>query len=143
MQFVPDTIKSDGLLMLVAIIWGFAFVAQRSGMEVIGPFAFNGARLALGTLSLVPFLLLQKRREARKSRVDDPGRLSPRSRMLWAVTAGTVLFLAVSLQQIGLVSTTAATQASSPASMSSWYLCWDSSWGEPRESGSGSAPCWP
>ena len=107
MQFVRDTIKSDGLLMLVAIIWGFAFVAQRSGMEVIGPFAFNGARFALGTLSLVPFLLLQKRREARNSRVDDPGRLSPRSRMLWAVTAGTVLFLAVSLQQIGLVSTTA------------------------------------
>ncbi len=107
MQFVRDTIKSDGLLMLVAIIWGFAFVAQRSGMEVIGPFAFNGARFALGTLSLVPFLLLQKRRKARQSRVDDPGRLSPRSRMLWAVAAGTVLFLAVSLQQIGLVSTTA------------------------------------
>ena len=41
-------LKSDTLLLLTAIIWGFGFVAQRAGMEYVGPFTFNGARFALG-----------------------------------------------------------------------------------------------
>lgn len=102
-MFVKDMIKSDGLLLLVAIIWGFAFVAQRSGMEVIGPFAFSGVRFALGAVSLLPVLMIQRRREARDGFI----RLSPLKRIMWAVTAGTVLFIAASLQQVGLVKTTA------------------------------------
>jgi drug/metabolite transporter (DMT)-like permease len=43
-----STIRSDLLLLLAAIIWGFAFVAQRLGMEHIGPFLFNGIRFAMG-----------------------------------------------------------------------------------------------
>jgi len=38
------TLKSDALLLLTATIWGFAFVAQRVGMDFVGPFAFNGIR---------------------------------------------------------------------------------------------------
>ena len=105
MKSVQEMIKADGLLLLVAIIWGFAFVAQRSGMEVIGPFAFGAARFALGALSLLPLLVLQRKREARKGIL--PGRLSLRNRVLWGVVAGAVLFVAASLQQIGLVYTTA------------------------------------
>jgi len=101
-----DAIKADGLLLLVAIIWGFAFVAQRSGMAVIGPFAFNGVRFALGALSLAPILYLQRRREARKGGPALP-RLPPGTRLLWAGGAGAVLFTAASLQQMGMVSTTA------------------------------------
>jgi drug/metabolite transporter (DMT)-like permease len=48
-----STIRSDLLLLLAAIIWGFAFVAQRMGMEHIGPFLFNGIRFALGAGVLV------------------------------------------------------------------------------------------
>lgn len=99
-----DFIKSDGLLLLVAIIWGFAFVAQRSGMEVIGPFAYGAARFALGALSLVPVLIVQRRRAA------TPGahpRMSLTARIVWSVIVGVVLFTAASLQQIGLVHTTA------------------------------------
>ena len=51
------TLKSDALLLLTATIWGFAFVAQRVGMDFVGPFAFNGIRFALGSLVLVPFVL--------------------------------------------------------------------------------------
>jgi len=36
------TLKADTLLLLTALIWGFAFVAQRVGMEYVGPFTFNG-----------------------------------------------------------------------------------------------------
>jgi len=102
-MLVKDMIKSDGLLLLVAVIWGFAFVAQRSGMEVIGPFAFSGVRFALGAVSLLPVLMIQRRRQARNGSI----RLSPGRRVMWAVTAGTALFIAVSLQQVGLVKTTA------------------------------------
>ena len=74
-------------------------------MEVIGPYAFNAARFALGTLSLLPLLVLQRSREARKGL--SPARMSLRSRVLWGVAVGTILFVAASLQQIGLVYTTA------------------------------------
>ncbi|MDR2618660.1 MAG: EamA family transporter, partial [Treponema sp.] len=47
---------ADVLLLLTAGIWGFGFVAQRSGMEYIGPFAFNGIRFLLGSLSLLPLI---------------------------------------------------------------------------------------
>ena len=100
MKFVKETLKADGLLLLVAIIWGFAFVAQRSGMDHIGPFAFNGARFALGALSLLPVLLLQRRRDREKGGATHA--LPPRQRMLWSAAAGAVLFLAATLQQVGL-----------------------------------------
>ncbi|OQY13039.1 MAG: hypothetical protein B6I31_01840 [Desulfobacteraceae bacterium 4572_19] len=45
------TIKSDILLIITATIWGATFVAQRIGMEYIGPFTYNAIRFALGTLT--------------------------------------------------------------------------------------------
>ena len=57
------TLKSDALLLLTAIIWGFAFVAQRAGMDYVGPFTFTGIRFALGSLVLFPFVLLINRKK--------------------------------------------------------------------------------
>jgi drug/metabolite transporter (DMT)-like permease len=48
-------LKADLLLLLTAVIWGFAFVAQRVGMDHMGPFTFNGIRFSLGALALLPF----------------------------------------------------------------------------------------
>ena len=50
-------LRADLLLLLTALIWGFAFVAQRVGMEYVGPYYFNAARFALGCLPLIPFVL--------------------------------------------------------------------------------------
>jgi len=47
--------RSDSLLMLAAIIWGSAFVAQRVGMNYVGPLTFNGVRFALGAIVLLPW----------------------------------------------------------------------------------------
>jgi drug/metabolite transporter (DMT)-like permease len=41
------TVKSDALLLTTAVIWGFAFVAQRVGMDYVGPFTFNSIRFAI------------------------------------------------------------------------------------------------
>ena len=104
---VRQVLKADGLLLLTAIIWGTAFVAQRSGMAVIGPFAFSAARFALGTLVLVPLLILGKRRAPSPPGPNAGPRLAAGARLAWAALAGLVLFTAANLQQIGMVHTTA------------------------------------
>ena len=55
------------LLLTASVIWGFAFVAQRAGMEHVGPFLFNGIRFLLGSLTLVPVLLFRRRRSTLKT----------------------------------------------------------------------------
>lgn len=100
-----QTIKSNLFLLLTAVIWGLAFVAQRIGAQYLGTFAFNGIRFALGSLSLVPLLLCS----AKKSGAEGTSDLS---QLLKAgITAGTVLFIASSLQQIGLAETSAGKAA--------------------------------
>lgn len=49
-------------LLLAALIWGFAFVAQVQGMDLMSPMFFNATRFTLGALSLVPILLWQRGR---------------------------------------------------------------------------------
>jgi len=110
---------SELLLLLTAAIWGFAFVAQRVGMEHVGPFAFNGLRYALGALAVLPLCLASRRRAgaAALSATADGGRgaapegargaLSGPRALAACALAGSVLFLGASLQQLGLVTTTA------------------------------------
>ena len=99
----PATLKTgdwraDLLLLLVAIIWGFGFVAQRAGMEHVGPLTYNGLRFLLGGLCLIPFA----RRESRH-RCSDQTLLS----RFAGVIAGLVLFGGATLQQWGIQFTTA------------------------------------
>jgi len=53
-------IKTDLILLLSALIWGFAFVAQRAGMQYIGPFTYNAIRFAMGGLFLIPIVYKKK-----------------------------------------------------------------------------------
>ena len=89
-------LKTDTLLLLTSAIWGFAFVAQRAGMETIGPFTYNGVRFLLGALTLLPLSLILSRKKG-----------GPRLRISDAAIAGALLFFGSSLQQVGLVYTTA------------------------------------
>lgn len=91
----PRAWRADSLLLLTALIWGTGFVAQRLGMDSIGPMLFNGLRFALGALVLLP-LLLRDRRPARESAL--PG----------GILAGGVLFVAAAFQQAGLQYTSVA-----------------------------------
>jgi len=100
-------LQSNVVLLLAAAIWGFAFVAQRVGMEYVGPFTFNGVRFALGALSLVPLILFYKQRADEKELKKQDLKKVVGVGML----AGMVLFLGASLQQMGLVYTTAGKAA--------------------------------
>lgn len=81
------------LLLLTAAIWGFAFVAQRLGNAHIDPFLFNGLRFGMGALSVWLLALVKGRKELRFSR--------------GGLLLGLVLFTASSLQQVGLIWTSA------------------------------------
>ena len=97
-------IKSDLILLLTAAIWGFAFVAQRAGMEHIGPFTYNTLRFALGSLVLLPFVFT-------KFRIIETGHVDSgieiKILLKGGVLAGIILFFGATLQQTGLVYTTA------------------------------------
>ena len=99
------TLKSNALLMFTAMIWGLAFVAQRIGMEHVGPFTFNGIRFALGSLSLIP-IMIATGRPHRDIHHPSP-RSGTRTLLTGGVLAGTALFTGASLQQVGLMYTTA------------------------------------
>ncbi|MDR1909374.1 MAG: DMT family transporter [Spirochaetaceae bacterium] len=95
-----QALRADILLLLTACIWGFAFTAQRSGMDYMGPFSYNGLRFLLGSLSLIPLTLLRLRGAAHSG-------TRPRRFFAFSALAGTCLFLAATLQQIGIMYTTA------------------------------------
>jgi drug/metabolite transporter (DMT)-like permease len=92
------TFRSDLLLLLAATIWGLAFVAQRVGMDHVGPFTFNGIRFALGGLSLLPFVWMSRKRI-------NAGTNSDLIRS--GIVSGICLFAGISFQQVGIVYTTA------------------------------------
>lgn len=100
-----ETLKSDLILLLVALIWGVAFVAQRSGMEHVGPFTFNGLRFLLSSLALLPFLIFTKNdpkeKDIQKIRENKAGLIK------FGIISSLFLFAGISFQQVGLVYTTA------------------------------------
>jgi drug/metabolite transporter (DMT)-like permease len=99
------TLKADGLLLLTAMIWGFAFVAQRVGMDYVGPFTFNGIRFALGCLVLLPLVVRPNGRGSVAEAIRPP--LTRGQLFGGASLTGAALFAGASLQQVGLVYTTA------------------------------------
>lgn len=98
-------IKSDILLLITAVIWGLAFVAQRVGMDYIGPFTFNGIRFAMGSLVLLPFVQHRHKKEVAAGRTGWQG--VDKTFLTGGAAAGLLLFLGASFQQVGLVYTTA------------------------------------
>lgn len=100
-----NRIRGSLSLLLGTVIWGFAFIAQSVGMDHIGPFTFQAVRCFLAVLFLIPCALVM-----------DMGKCSFRESMekwknpaLWKVggICGCALFVAASLQQVGIVYTEA------------------------------------
>lgn len=98
-------VKADLLLLLTAGIWGFAFVAQRVGMDYVGPYTYNALRFALGSLSLLPLIYLSTRKRRRQQPELPKG--NGRAILVGGLIAGLALFAGSSFQQVGLVYTTA------------------------------------
>lgn len=100
-----QVIKYDLILLLAAVIWGFAFVAQRAGMEYIGPFAYNALRFGLGSLALL--IVLMVRRKPLFLSSGNEFREDNSSLLKGGIIIGLILFVGAAFQQTGLVYTTA------------------------------------
>ena len=91
--------RANLILLITALIWGFGFVAQRMGMDHLGPYAFNVCRFLVGALSLLPLLFFFRKKES------GPTELNP-SFWKFSILAGFALFGGATLQQVGIQYTT-------------------------------------
>jgi len=93
-------IHANFLLILVALIWGSAFVAQSQGMAHVGPMMFTGVRFLIGALVVAPLMWVERRalqRDGKSLRTTDGFKIAG---------LGCLLLLGAAMQQIGIVSTT-------------------------------------
>ena len=91
------------LLMLTALIWGVAFVAQSEGMNYVGGFTFNGSRFLVGGIVLLPYLLLTKKKKTGESaREREAQRARLKTGVIGGICCGLALCAASTLQQIGI-----------------------------------------
>lgn len=100
--------KADLTLLLVSIIWGSAFVAQRVAGQMGSVYLFNGARYLLAALIVLPLAV----RSIRNGQVgtSNPARATrsiSREQYTWMFIAGFFLFAGSALQQTGMLYTTA------------------------------------
>lgn len=86
--------KGIVFLVITAVVWGFAFVAQRVGSDHVNTLTFNAIRFALGAVSLIPVILLFEKGAG------DPKIM--KTTLLAGLVCGVVLFSASTLQQYGI-----------------------------------------
>jgi len=95
--------RSNLLLLLTAMIWGAAFVAQREGVSMVGSFTFNAVRMTIGGLVLLPCI----RWLDHKKGIQNGWKDADKTLWIGGLLCGVVLFVASSLQQQGVAYTTA------------------------------------
>jgi drug/metabolite transporter (DMT)-like permease len=91
--------QANLILLLTALIWGFGFVAQRMGMDHLGPYTFNVCRFLVGALSLLPLLFFLRKKGSGSTDFNP-------SFWKFSILAGFALFGGATLQQVGIQYTT-------------------------------------
>lgn len=105
---------SNFILLLAALIWGFAFVAQVVGMEHIGPITMVGVRSVIGIIALSPVMLISERRRSggdekkEQAKGKEQARSERKELIKASLIVGAILFLASVIQQYGIKITSSA-----------------------------------
>lgn len=94
--------KANLLLLLAALIWGVGFVVQQVGVGKLGTMSFTGARFLVGGILVLPFALRQF------TQVHTHTHRFTSTDWVLLLVVGTVLFIAASLQQFGILHTSVA-----------------------------------
>ena len=85
------------LLLLAGATWGMGFIAQETAMEDMGPMLFIGFRFLLAGIVVLPFAIREQGKTDNKLSWKNFTKLAP---------VGVIFFLAMALQQLGLLATT-------------------------------------
>ena len=95
-------LRGGAMLMLTALIWGTAFVAQSVGMDYLGPCAFTAPRNFIGCVALLPVIALASR--LRSGAQPEEAAPAPGTKALfgWGAACGLLLGGATLLQQAGM-----------------------------------------
>lgn len=102
-----EKIRNSILLLLTAIIWGTAFVAQSVGMDYIGPFTFNAARFLIGGTVLIPLIIYRSKKNPILSKQSaEEKRKNRKTVWIGGICCGIALCGASLLQQMGIQHTT-------------------------------------
>ena len=102
MEHNRTQMRGAALLLLTALIWGMAFVAQSVGMDYLGPCAFNGVRSFVGGVALLPVIAFSK--HLRKDAPEEAKPAGEKVRLwLWGSACGLLLGTASLLQQAGML----------------------------------------
>ncbi|MGI6752049.1 MAG: DMT family transporter [Anaerovoracaceae bacterium] len=110
-------VAANFILLFTAFIWGTGFVAQRVGMEYIGPLTFIAIRFFLATIMLLCVIWLSKMKAkitgnpSKLLDTEEKKAVSQKDRRIFIVagfSCGGILFCGAYMQQLGLVFTTAA-----------------------------------
>ena len=98
----PKKARNCLLLLITAAIWGMAFVSQQAGMDYMGPLTFNGSRNIIGSIVLIPVILMIRGRVPKAERRPLPVKTT----IIGGLACGAALTAASTLQQYGLTMTT-------------------------------------
>ncbi len=102
-----NKLKGELCLFLAALIWGSAFIFQKMGMDHIGPFTFGIFRFGIGALALLPVIWIYDAVNKKRGKTADITRFNCKTLLAGGFWCGIASFIAGSLQQVGLVYTTA------------------------------------
>ncbi len=96
------------MLLLAALVWGVAFVAQSEGMNYVGTFTFNTCRFILGGAVLIPciFFLHGRKDSVWQTLSEEEKKQQTRMGIIGGICCGCILCLASCLQQFGIAQTT-------------------------------------
>ena len=100
-------VRNSCLLFLTACIWGSSFVAQSVGMDYIGSYTFNCLRFLIGGLVLLPVIFFSRHRKKDQKDRSKDRTLQKKEILCGGIVCGVVLCIASTLQQIGIIYTTA------------------------------------
>ena len=100
-------LRGSIMLFMTALIWGTAFVAQKSGMDSVSPVAFNGIRTLIGGIALLPVIYIMTGIAKKKGTYHEETPQEKKTLWIGGICCGLALCAAGNIQQIGMCYTTA------------------------------------
>lgn len=95
-------LKGNLILLITAIVWGCAFVAQSTAMDNVDPFTFQASRTFLGFVVLLPVIFFRKKGQTKQEKTNQ----NKTTLLIASLVCGSLLFAASALQQYGVKTTT-------------------------------------
>lgn len=101
---MSKNIKGNMFLLTAAFFWGSTFAAQEVAAKYyhLGAFSYQSTRMFVGSLVLVPMILLMTHQAKKKGTYQKPTKQENKTLIIAGVICGTILCVAACLQQFAI-----------------------------------------